>query len=304
MKRFLLKLTLYGTLSLLLVNSIGWIGDSILRKSSFFKPSFLLNNFKAEEKFDYFILGSSRGLTTLNSKYIDEQLDLNGINLSMDDTDLKSHVLMLKHFFNNGYKSDYCILTLDRTNFIKTQERLGDNDYKFSPFISNNYIQEHYKSYETLPLKPNYNSRLFPFFKYSYYNLQFVPASLIALTFPEKRHRFDDRGNYSYPKTQLTKRDNHKYQIIESNIVNPLINDIKAICKQNNSTLIIYIAPYKNLSITLNDSTNIINHSGLTDSQDYFYDHHHVNDKGRDYANKNFVREAKGLLTKQKLITD
>ena len=102
MKLFILKIVKYVTVIILMANILGWTGDLILRKSSFFKPSFLLNNYKQGEQFDYFILGSSRGLTTLDSKQIDSSLSTKGINLSMDDTDLKTHLLMLNHFFKNG----------------------------------------------------------------------------------------------------------------------------------------------------------------------------------------------------------
>lgn len=296
MKRFLLKLSIYGTVFLLLANSIGWIGDRALKKSNFFKPSFLVNNFKVEDKLDYIILGSSRGLTTLNSIKIDKELDLNGINLSMDDTDLKTHLLMLKHFFNNGFKSEYCILTLDYSNFKKTQLKLGDNDYKFSPFIQENHVKEHFKAYETLALKPNYNSRFLPFIKYSYYNLQIVPASLISLIFPNKRHRFDEKGNYAYPVTQLTRFDTLKPSVQTAKIVNPLVDEVRKICEQNNSKLIIYIAPYQKLSIKLNASTDVVNHSGLTTSQEFFYDNQHVNSKGREFANQQFIKDVKKIL--------
>jgi len=295
MKRFLLKLSLYGIVFLILINCIGWIGDAALRRSSFFKPSFLVNSFQVDEKIDYLILGSSRGLTTLNSIRIDEELGLNGINLSMDDTDLKTHTLMLKHFFNNGFKADYCILTLDNSNFEKTQLRLGDNDYRFSPFIQENYVKEHFNTYETIPLKPNSNSRLFPFIKYSYYNLQLVPATIVSLLTPEKRHRFDEKGNFVYPGTKLTKHEKTKPITKIAQINNPLVDEIKKICEKNNSKLIIYIAPYKDFVIELDASTNTINHSGILTTQNYFYDKLHVNSDGSEFATLEFIKELKNI---------
>ena len=164
MKLFILKIVKYVTVIILMANILGWTGDLILRKSSFFKPSFLLNNYKQGEQFDYFILGSSRGLTTLDSKQIDSSLSTKGINLSMDDTDLKTHLLMLNHFFKNGYNSKYCILVLD--NLTSSGVKLGDNDYKFASFINEEYLKNHFKTYESNRLKPLFNSLHWPFLKY------------------------------------------------------------------------------------------------------------------------------------------
>jgi len=289
MRYFIINLLKYGSLSLLIINSIGWAGDSVLRKSSFFKPSFLVNNFNPTDNFDYMILGSSRGLTTLNTIQVDGELGLNGINLSMDDTDLKSHVLMLDHFFANGYKSEYCILVLDYSNFNKTQIRLGDNDYRFSPFIKQGYVREHFGKYESVSLKPNYNSLLFPFLKYSYYNLQLVPASAYALIYPDKRHRFDEKGNYTYPINKSISQKTKSSNIIKSQLTNPLLEQVKSLCEQNGSRLLVYIAPYQDLIIQLKDSANVINHSGLISSKEYFYDKLHVNSKGRAIASNHFI---------------
>ena len=227
MRKFLLKLTKYGLLVLILGNLIGWSGDFFLRRSSWFKPSFLVNNFKQEEKLDYFIIGSSRGLTTLNSIQIDNELKINGVNLSMDDTDLKTHLLMTKHFFERGYKSDFCVLALDYTNFENSQQKLGDNDFRFSPFTADNYARNHFDSYENHILRPNFNSLYFPIIKFSYYNLQLVPSAIISMIFPNKRYRFDKKGNYTYPVVRTSNSTYKVPKIKYVQISNPLVDTIK-----------------------------------------------------------------------------
>mgnify|MGYP001106559602 CR=1 FL=1 len=300
MRKFLLKLTKYGLLVLLLGNLIGWFGDFFLRRSSWFKPSFLVNNFKQEEKLDYFIIGSSRGLTSLNTIQIDNELKTNGVNLSMDDTDLKTHVLMTKHFFEYGYKSDFCVLTLDYSNFINSQQKLGDNDFKFSSFILDKNVRDHFNSYENHILRPNFNSLYFPIIKYSYYNLQLVPSAMISLIFPKKRYRFDEKGNYSYPTTGIS---NSTYKVLEIKSVqisNPLVDVIKNICHKNGTKLIIYIAPYKNEKLNILEPQNIINHSGLIQNTSLFFDDMHVNSLGRKAATEYFIDEMKEQLVTTK----
>ena len=296
MRKFLLKLTKYGLVVLTLGNLIGWYGDFFLRRSSWFKPSFLVNNFKQEEKLDYFILGSSRGFTTLNSIQIDNALKTNGVNLSMDDTDLKTHVLMTKHFFEQGYKSDFCILTLDYSNFNSTQQELGDNDFRFSPFISCNYAKDYYKSYENNILKPNFNSLYFPIIKYSYYNLQLIPSVIVSTVFPKKRYRFDKKGNYTYPTTGTVRSIYKVPEIKDVQIKNPLVDTIRNICHKNDTKLIIYIAPYKKEKLNILGTKNTINHSGVLQKTSLFFDDIHVNILGRKAATKYFIHEIKEQL--------
>ena len=81
----------------------------VLRRSSFYKPSFLVNGLD-ENKLDYIVIGASTGLTTLNTVQIDSITGLTGINLSMDDTGIASHYLMLEHFLNEGKTTEICVL--------------------------------------------------------------------------------------------------------------------------------------------------------------------------------------------------
>lgn len=301
MKQFILKIGKYALIIILITNILGWTGDLILRKSSFFKPSFLLNNYNQEVQFDYFILGSSRGLTTLDSKQIDSSLNTTGINLSMDDTDLKTHLLMLNHFFKNGYRSKFCILVLD--NITSSQMKLGDNDYRFAPFINEEYVARHFDTYESTGLKPLSNSLYAPFLKYSYYNIQMIPPVLLSILNPKKRHRFDECGNYTYPSIEKT-LENKPRQIITTRISNPLVHEFRKQCETNNTELIIYIAPYQNLEIILDqEEEDIINNTAIIDANNLFYDAIHVNTEGRKVASNEFVKLFKHKLftTKPKL---
>ncbi|MCP4522410.1 MAG: hypothetical protein GY827_12075 [Cytophagales bacterium] len=297
MKRFLLKSSLYLGIFVLIVNMIGWVGDISLRKSKLFKPSFLLNNYDNQQRFDYFLLGSSRGLTTIDTKQVDDSLGTNGVNLSMDDTDLKTHLLMLKHFFANGYKSNYCILTLDHQSFTKTQQKLGDNDYRFAHFISQNHVREHFDEYETTSLTPIKNSAYLPFLKYSYYNLQLVPSALLATVRPNKRHRYDEAGNYTYPKKGIPKKEKITFEEKVVKITNPLVKEAMQICERNNTELIIYVAPYKGKSLKIVDpNTYVINQSSSIQESHLFYDFLHVNSDGRVVATDFFIQDFKKIV--------
>ncbi|PWG04293.1 hypothetical protein [Polaribacter aquimarinus] len=298
MIKFIKKIIFYSFLTFILGNIISFSANYFLKKSQFYKPSFLVNGFNPNEKLDYFIVGSSRGLTSLDSKQIDESLDVKGINLSMDDTDLKTQFLMIKHFFKSGFKSEYLILSLDESHFINTTKNLGSNDYRFSPFIDRDYVKSHFKSYEKSILKIITNSNLNPLFNYSYHNFELLfPAVLSALK-PKFRNKFDEKGNYSYPNSGV-KLLYQEPKVENLKISNPILININSFLKQNNCKLIIYIGPYFNKNYVFENNYNftIINHSNiLKDDLDYYYDYMHVNLKGRKICSNLFSLDFKSFL--------
>ncbi len=294
MKKFLIKSGIY-LVALILISNLICVGLMFsLRNSSFYKPYFLTSNFQERQVFDYVILGSSRGLTTLDSRQIDEELNTSGLNISMDDTDLKSHLLMLKHFVASSYKSRKVILTLDQSNFIKTDSTLGNNDYRFAAYGYKDYVRAHYKSYEEGTVKPLSRSGYLPILSYSYYNLELIAPSLMAIGQPEKRNKFDDYGNYSYPTNRSIKKPK-KIETVEAKFSNPILDNIQKICQEQNMELIIYIAPYADRQILIdNNESNykVMNHSGiLLNQEELFYDIIHVNKIGRQKATEHFIQE-------------
>lgn len=280
-------------------NTIAFVANYFLSKSHFYKSSFLVNAFKVKDSLDYFIVGSSRGLTTLNSSQIDTQLGLKGVNLSMDDTDLKTQLLMVKHFFNSGYQSKYCVLSLDDTHFEKTSKKLGNNDYRFAMFSNRNYVHQHYKDYENGKINMLQNAKLTPFMTYSYYNLELLMPAVLSVIKPKYRNRFDSTGNYFYPNLKNnTILKKTKFQVKDLKVKNPLLEEIIEILQKNNCQLIIYIAPYRYVSYkgNINDTRYaLINHSKSLQNEDVFYDALHVNFKGREKATLLFSKAFKKI---------
>lgn len=300
MKKFILKIILFSVLVLILGNIIAFIANYFLGKSTFYKSSFLVNKFQTEKKIDYFIVGSSRGLTTIDTKLIDEKLSLNGINLSMDDTDLKTQFLMIQHFFESNFKADYMVLVLDANHFTKTSLALGNNDYRFIPFINRDYVRNHFKKYEKSTLNILTNANFNPFFTYSYYNLELLLPATLSILKPNFKNKFDELGNYSYPTLAYkTKKNISKIKKTTIEITNPIIKDVKNYLDENNCKLIIYIAPYQLEKFTFNSKLDIpcINHSGILENKnDLFYDPIHVNNQGREQSTLFFINNFKLVI--------
>jgi len=300
MKKFIKKIIYFSALVLILGNIVGFSASYFLRKSTFYKSGFLVNGFNSDKKLDYFVVGSSRGLTTINTNLIDEKLKTKGINLSMDDTDLKTQFLMIQHFFKSNFKADYAVLVLDANHFLNTSLELGSNDYRFAPFVNRDYVKNHYKKYENTTLNILTNSSFNPFFVYSYYNLELLlPAALSAIK-PQFRNKFDAFGNYSYPSSGHNKSITNFRSINNvTEITNPLIKDINNYLNENNCELIIYIAPYELEKFTFRNKLNynIINHSSILENKkELFYDKIHVNNEGRKQSTLFFINNFKMII--------
>ena len=290
MKRFLLKIVGYGFIAFCCVNIIAFASLYSLRKSSFYKPLFVSNHI--QQSFDYVVLGSSTGLTTLNTKQIDSITGFSGLNISIDDTSLSTHYLMLKHFIEIGKKSKRCVLALGHGDVGNDTPKLSGNDYRFLPFVNKPYVQEYYSGFETREAQILKNSTYFPFLGVSYYNAEIFYPSLMSILNPLKRNRFDSRGNYVYPVNKGAKERIRKEVQLE--IKNPYLKKIERLCAENDIELILYHPPlYKRTIVPSGLSYRFINHSSILDNPDLFYDNIHVNKKGRRLASQAFAFELK-----------
>jgi len=291
MLRFLKKIFLYGFVTVLILNFLAMASFYSLKRSNFYKPLFA-KNIANEKKFDYVLLGSSMGLTTLNTKLIDSITGFKSVNLSMDDTALPTHFLMLKHFLKQGGKTKNVVLTVSPWDIANDKYKIGNNDYRFLPFIQISYVSDHFDTIKNDLIHPIPTSKYFPLYGFGYYNSEIFYPSLISLFKPRYRNRFDERGNYVYPTSKFNSKE-YAINSYDFKIKNRYLFKLKELCKNNKINLIIYQSPifktyYKNLS----NEENFINHIDLLNSHpEMFYDRIHVNAKGRKYVTLKFIEE-------------
>lgn len=294
MKKFLLHILKYGLIVFIGINAIAWLNLYFLRNSSFYKPSFLTHEVK-QSHFDYVIIGSSIGLTTLDTKQIDSLTNKKGINLSIDDTAISSNYLMLQHFFKQGKKTQFCVLALSHWDLALEHPVLNNNDYRFLPFVSNDYVYDYYKNCEKGYFKPLTLSKYMPAIGVCYYNSEVFYTSIVAAIQPNKKNRFDENGNYFYPETAEVPEK--ELTSIELKWKNPYIQKISDLCKENNTQLIIYQAPiYKTTIINHNAKYPFINHSAILNDKLFFYDNIHVNYKGKNVSSALFAKAFQPYL--------
>ncbi|MGB5980302.1 MAG: hypothetical protein WBG62_23005, partial [Cyclobacteriaceae bacterium] len=153
--------------------------------------------------------------------------------------------------------------------------------------------------YENGLVKPLTSSRYLPFLSFSYYNLELAIPSLLTAISSDRRNRFDDRGNYTYPVRKVSKADNREKAYPERTIDNPLLDEMLSLADEYGSKTVFYIAPYQYEDYTLRsgfDDVRILDHSGKLQADSLFFDYHHVNSNGRRVATELFIDDLRGIL--------
>lgn len=267
-----------------------------LRQGDFYKPSFLENGVEGAS-FDYIVLGSSTGLTTLNTQVIDSVLSTRGLNLSMDDTALSSQYLMLEHFIATGKQAKTCVLAASILDYNVVNTTLSGNDYRFLPYVSREYVQDYYSSFSGSSARILSYSKWFPMIGVGYYNVELFYPSIISMLDPEKRNRFDAFGNYSYPETLKSSKPIEGRHELKIEFRNPYIKKIRDLCATHNMQLIVYLPPHKEIAAQPIETVfQVINHSAILQDARYFYDALHVNALGRQQVSLRFAQEVGELI--------
>ncbi len=292
MRKFLTKIALYTILILLVGNGVAYLSLYVLGKSQLYKNQFVKNGVAATQ-FDYVVLGSSTGLTTLDTKLIDEKLHTSGLNISMDDTSLSSHYLMLQYFLSLGKKTKQLVLCVTPGDIQNPVNELNNNDYRFLTEVQDTLVFNYYNRLEKKGIKVLAYSKYFPILGVSYYNNELFYPSIYAFLKSNKRNRFDDKGNYTYPQIQ-NNLSNVKFNNTKTSFVNPSFLKIKKLCQEQHIELIVYQSPIYRTHVDFppTNEFKIINHSTIL-PEDLFYDNIHVNSKGRTFCTLAFCEELK-----------
>jgi len=288
MKKFFFILLLFG------VFLSPYIIKQILKRSHIFKSTYIHNQIK-NKTLDYVIIGSSRGLTTLNTNLIDYLTGLNGFNASTDGAGLGTNILMFHHLIQNNINFRNIILVLDPIGIDDERAQFSKNTYRFFPFCSEKYFNEEIKKFENTKERSNFlASYYYPGFTLFENNTVLFPSSLKALINPRSRNRFDEKGNYSYPMIKKASKL-ITFDTITFNKYGKLFEDFQKTCETNNINLYTYIAPIEGHYLKVPATKNLINHSNLFNNSKFFADELHVNPIGREFATKVFLVNFKKL---------
>ena len=295
MKRFIKHITVFIFVTFIALQLVSLLSLYFLRQSHFYKPQFVANTLR-DVQLDYVVLGSSTGLTTLNTEQIDNETGLKGFNISVDDTSLSTHYLMLQHFIENEGSARSLVLVVSPGDLANGDPSISGNDYRFLPYAHKRYVNRHYvdmPSREAAILKV---SKYMPFIGVSYYNAELFYPSLKAAIQPGTRNRFDKNGNYVYPTNGIAIEKTMRTKELYLTIANPYFEKIKALCDKEQIKLVVYQPPiYGSEVLGETGLLPFVNHSNLLTDPLLFYDRIHVNRKGRIAASRAFALQLKNL---------
>lgn len=292
MNKFLKTIAFYGLASFIVLNLIAYLSLYFLGKSCFYKQQFVQNGIK-ETTFDYVVLGSSTGLTTLDTKLIDSLTQKNGLNISIDDSGLSSHYLMLQHFYLSGKSTKKLILAIMPDDLENDKPKLNGNDYRFLPHNNEDVVQSFFNEIDGDNKIIYQTSKYLPLIGVSYFNSELFFPAILSIFQPTKRNLFDEKGNYSYPNIETSKKLEKvilKTKKIEYK--NPYLTKIIDFCKLNEIELILYQSPIYKSEVIFPEGLNCVNQVSLFNDAEFFYDEIHVNSKGRKICSEDFSKNS------------
>ncbi len=279
---------IYGLASFIVLNLIAFLSLYFLGNSCFYKQQFVKNGVK-NKSFDYVVLGSSTGLTTLDTKLIDSITSKTGLNISIDDSGLSSHFLMLQEFYASGKKTDLLVLSVMPDDLENKKPQINNNDYRFMPDLWDENVSVFFKEIEGKDKWIYTTSNYFPIVGTSYFNSELFFPGILSIIQPKKRNLFDDKGNYSYPiNRKVINSPDLNSKVINVNLYNPYLYKIIDFCHSNDIKLLLYQSPMLNVNFKFPQNIKILNHSSLFNSSDLFFDYIHVNKKGRKICSEQF----------------
>jgi len=139
-----------------------------------------------------------------------------------------------------------------------------------------------------------------PMIGMSYYNAELFYPSLVSLLKPDKRNRFDEKGNYSYPMFHAKDKDIKSFKEFPIKFSNQFVEKIRDLCRAHNVRLICYVSPMKGERAIIQSSNyNVINHSDALINTKYFHDVIHLNSLGRYQSSINFSNAFNAYIQKK-----
>lgn len=294
LKHFFIRTFLF--LAVFQVLAIGFL--VILGKGSFYKPQYMQNHF-VDEKLDYLILGSSLGLTTLDANQIDSALNLNGYNASMDDTDLSVHLMVLEEFCRVNPAPDFVVLSVSPYDLRAEKVEISDNAYRFLTYTDSPIVKSYFSQKDDTFLGVFRNYQIIPFVSVAYFNKEIIFPALLSIVKPDYQYRFDEKGNYSYPKRSGDKELVSEFSSINYHIGNQKFQEIVEFCNSRNINLIVYQSPIYDQTIVDDSIPKVglfVNHSSFLTEKEFFYDNIHVNSEGRFLCTQDFIEKFKDYL--------
>lgn len=278
----------------------------------FSKVEFLDKSYKkqwvlsqVDNRFDYAVLGSSRGYGAFEMRALDSLIGAKGINISSNGSGFKDNFLMLHLFLKNNIVENL-FLQVDLTS-LNSRKMLSNefHAYTFLPYWNDSVVRGVLRDGER-----KYDNRFtvfFPEWRYFLYNKYFSPKEIIRRAFlvKDKPDLFTKHSGglmgYGIPNERDFVEKYSKYREIDQQD-QCYLEKILELAKSKNIGVVLFTAPeyqanHKFLKSVLSryQVPIIFPETELEERLDIFTDPGHMNDIGREWFTLNFSREINSI---------
>jgi hypothetical protein len=305
LKHFLLYSFKVLGLALLLAEGLSFFLMHQLANANFYKTG--VANRQKGTTYDYVVLGSSRALTTIDTRQIDDSLGTQGYNFSLDDTGVETHELMVKHLLASGIRFRTLVMAFE--GMVKSgnsstapAKTINDNDHRFLPFIERDYVHQYFRDRHAAGGRKYTASRYFPFIALGYFNVELLWPSLYATVKKDYYYRSDAWGNFGYPMASLEDVTAREADSALLDLENHYLQNIRNICRNQGIRLVVYYSPFYKRKLKAKGSSStpanerFLNYADLLQDPALFYDRQHVNARGRAAVTAQLVKDARDWL--------
>jgi len=189
-----------------------------------------------DQKYDVVFLGSSRVANHIDSKLFNELSHQKTLNLGIEGAELNDNLLELKLLLNNN-TTRFVFLEIDENLEVNTPSNVIKA--QVAPYVQNEIINAHAKAYYQ-----NSMANGIPFYRYAINDAEIGFREMFCLSFKVK-------PNFEMVSGYIPKQGHNESNISKTIMgqgktlaTNPAFNQIKAICKEKNIKLVLFIAPY------------------------------------------------------------
>ena len=283
-----------------------------LRKSNAFEFDNLTKIYNSKIDANLIIKGSSKALSQIDPKILDEVLSVQSYNFGMNGTGFELQNLVYSLYRKYNKKPDYIIQIVSNGTLAKNENM---HEYKrYSPYLNDSLVRKKAQNLNGFEKVDFY----IPFIKYSGFSIEVINGlfNFIGIKLPSDKNKkykgyypHNAKWNNSFEKFKV-KYPNGKKIIIDNELVHQLSTSVKKALQERINIIMIYPPTYYESQAYITNREEIINtyktiannnkilfldfsSSELTKSKEYFFDSQHLNKKGAEIFTKKLSRLIK-----------
>lgn len=190
MKKFLLNISIFGAISLVIMYGLDFYFTSVFQEGKTNKTQWLEQ--KENEHYDVALIGSSRAWWNMDMNQINDSLGIRSVNIANNHFSYSEMLLRLKRFNENGNRLDHLYIQTEYYNLFSDDTSLSMTALNNLPFLDDETTYEHLKQKGSEWMLYKY----FPFWRYAEYNHQWGIEEVMITELGMRNSIYDSTGTF------------------------------------------------------------------------------------------------------------